>query len=49
MRWGIQVSSALLANARHLILPDTARSGLFGHSWYGSHDRLGLWTDQIGR
>ena len=45
----VPVSSALLANARHLILPDTAHGGLFGRSWYGSEDRLGLWTDQIGR
>lgn len=45
----VPVSSALLANARALILPDTAHGGFFGRSWYGSDDRLALWTDQIGR
>jgi len=45
----VPVSSALLTNARHVVLPDTAHGGFFGRSWYGSEDRLGLWTDQIGR
>jgi len=45
----VPVSSALLKNARHVVLPDTAHGGFFGRSWYGSKDRLGLWTDQIGR
>ena len=45
----VPVSSALLTNARHVVLPDTAHGGFFGRSWYGSKDRLGLWTDQIGR
>lgn len=45
----VPVSSALLKNARHVVLPDTAHGGFFGRSWYGSTDRLGLWTDQIGR
>ena len=44
----VPVTSALLKGARHLVLEDTAHGGFFGSSWYGSDDRLGQWTDQMG-
>ena len=44
----VPVESALLTGARHLVLADTAHGGLFGSSWYGSDDRIGLWANQIG-
>lgn len=39
----VPVASALLRDARPVVLPDTAHGGLFGSTWYGSKDRIGAW------
>lgn len=39
----VPVDSALLHDARHLILPNTAHGGLFGPSWYATPSRLEQW------
>lgn len=39
----VPVSSALLKDARHQVLPDTAHGGLFGSLWYGSPERVRDW------
>ena len=44
----VPLSSALLRDARWIELADTAHGGLFGHSWYGSTDRIERWWSQLG-
>ena len=39
--------SALLLQARNLVLEDTAHGGLFGSSWYGSLDRVEAWWSAL--
>ena len=39
----VPVSSALLKDARHLVLNATAHGGLFGAPWYGSPERVQSW------
>ena len=39
----VPVQSALLLNARPVLLEATAHGGLFGSSWYGSPDRITSW------
>ena len=39
----VPVSSALLRDARPVVLENTAHGGLFGSSWYGSVDRIPIW------
>ena len=39
----VPLSSALLAQSRHLVLNDTAHGGLFGSTWYGSIERIEQW------
>ena len=40
-------ASALLRQARSLVLEDTAHGGLFGSSWYGSLDRVEAWWSAL--
>lgn len=39
----VPVESALLRDARQLVLADTAHGGLFGSPWYGSEARIASW------
>ena len=39
----VPVRSALLRDARPVVLENTAHGGLFGSSWYGSVDRIPAW------
>jgi|TARA_B100001939_G_scaffold21889_1_gene17822 hypothetical protein len=39
----VPVRSALLREARPVVLENTAHGGLFGSSWYGSEDRIPAW------
>ena len=39
----VPVSSALLKDARHLVLNSTAHGGLFGALWYGSPESVQSW------
>ena len=39
----VPVCSALLRDARPVVLENTAHGGLFGSSWYGSVDRIPIW------
>ncbi|QNI94388.1 alpha/beta hydrolase family protein [Synechococcus sp. A15-127] len=39
----VPVSSALLREARPVVLENTAHGGLFGRSWYGSVERIPAW------
>ena len=39
----VPVSSALLDDARPVLLKDTAHGGLFGSPWYGSVQRIACW------
>ena len=39
----VPVRSALLREARPVVLENTAHGGLFGSSWYGSEDRISAW------
>ena len=44
----VPVDSALLRQARRVVLEDTAHGGLFGRSWYGSLDRVESWWSALG-
>lgn len=39
----VPVGSALLAGARHLVLPGVAHGGAFGSRWYGSPEVVAQW------
>lgn len=39
----VPLESALLSDARAVVLEDTAHGGLFGQSWYGSVNRIEAW------
>ncbi len=39
----VPVSSALLREARHVVLDDTAHGGFIGKPWYGSPERVSAW------
>ena len=39
----VPIESSLLEGSTQIILSDTAHSGLFGKSWYGSINRLNQW------
>lgn len=39
----VPLESALLREARSVLVDDTAHGGLFGQSWYGSVDRIEQW------
>ena len=39
----VPVNSALLRDARQLLLPDTAHGGFFGSIWYATPERLESW------
>ena len=43
----VPVDSALLRDARSVVLDDTAHGGLFGRSWYGSLDRVEAWWSAL--
>ena len=43
----VPVDSALLKQARSVVLEDTAHGGFFGHSWYGSLDRVEAWWSAL--
>ncbi len=43
----VPVSSALLRDSVAIELEDTAHGGLFGTSWYGSIDRIGMWWSAL--
>jgi hypothetical protein len=43
----VPVESALLRQARSVVLENTAHGGLFGSSWYGSLDRIEAWWSAL--
>ena len=43
----VPLSSSLLKNSQHIILPKTAHGGIFGKNWYGSSSKVAEWWHQI--
>ncbi len=43
----VPLSSSLLKNSQHIILPETVHGGIFGKNWYGSHSKVREWWNHI--
>ena len=43
----VPLSSSLLKNSQHIILPNTVHGGIFGKNWYGSTSKVKEWWDEI--